>query len=222
LSGLPQLGELGDSPPIDAAELLSLLQGSEKPLRIVEAILLSDDLLQRDAFLCGEIDSPDTAVLTTEQAKDQAPLPEELQLYEEVPRRIISDAMWEAYFQFAAEIGNSSCELLSDWVSFEVTLRNQIARGRAQSLGLESDRYVVAESLDNAHEDFSTLINEWSAAMVKSPLVAQRVLDTARWEWLGERDAYFSFKIDELVVYAAKFMLARRWFRLGEAEAKSS
>lgn len=220
LSGLPQLGELGDAPPIDAGDLLSLLNGSEKPLRVVEAILLSDDLLQRDAFLSGETDSPETAVLTVEQAKDQAPLPEDLQPGEEVPRKIVSDAAWDAYFHYAANIGSCSCKLLSQWVSYEVTLRNQIARVRAQSLGLEVDSYTIAESLDDEHENFSALIEEWSAAMVKSPLAAQRVLDTARWEWLNDRDAYFSFEIDELVVYAAKLMLARRWFRLREAEEK--
>ena len=215
------MGELGDSPPIDADDLLALLEGSEKPLRVIKAILLGDDLLQRDAFLSGEIDSPETVVLTADQAKNEAPLPDELQLHEEAPRKIASDATWEAYFQFAASVGKRSCKLLSDWVSYEVTLRNQLACARARSLKLEDDSYVIAESLENEDEDFAALINEWSAAMVKSPLAAQRVLDSARWDWLDKNDAYYSFTIDELGVYAARLMLTRRWFRLGEVEEKS-
>ena len=221
LSALPQLGELGEAPPIEASDFIALLQGSEKPLRVAQAVLLSDDLLQREAFVTGEVDSPETAVLTTEQARDEAPLPDFLQPTESIPRKIVADAIWEQYFRFAADIGNHHSCLLSDWVSFEVTLRNQIALTRAQSLGLEGQDYVVAGSLENEHDNFSTLVSEWSAAMGKSPLAAQRVLDTVRWEWLGQRDAYFSFTIDELVVYAARLMLTRRWHRLGEAEEKS-
>ena len=221
LSALPQLGELGEAPPIEASDFIALLQGSEVPLRVTEAILLSDDLLQREAFLSGEVDSPKTAVLTDEQARDEAPLPDYLQPSVDTPRKITGDATWEQYFRFAAEIGKQHSRLLSEWVSFEVTLRNQIALARAQSLGLEGQDYVVGGSLENEHENFSTLVNEWSAGMGRSPLAAQRVLDTARWEWLGDREAYFSFKIDELVVYAARLMLTRRWYRLGEAAKKT-
>ncbi|MCK5114528.1 MAG: DUF2764 family protein [Phycisphaerae bacterium] len=222
LSGLPEIGELGDAPPITPADLLAFLDGSEKPLRVVEAIFLSDDLLQRDAFLSGEVETPETVVLTGEQVKDESPLPQELQLQTDSPRKIASDATWEAYFRYAAAVGKESCSLLSQWVGFEVTLRNEIALTRAQSLGLDGEEYVVARSLqdEDEHQTYSALVGEWSAAMGKSPLAAQRVLDTARWKWLQQNDAYFSFKIDELVVYAARLMLTWRWYRLGQAAEK--
>jgi len=61
------------------------------------------------------------------------------------------------------------------------------------------------------------VIAEWTAA--PDPLAGQRVLDQARWSWLKEHDAWFSFGGDELAVYAAKLMLIDRWHRVAAAAA---
>jgi hypothetical protein len=39
----------------------------------------------------------------------------------------------------------------------------------------------------------------------------------ARWAWICEHDAWFSFSDDELAAYAAKLVLLEQWRRLIEA-----
>ena len=71
LSALPGLGDLGSIPPMSPAELLERVYHSEGNHILLSALLLSDDLLQRQAFLSGEVDQVNPAVLTSAQAKGE-------------------------------------------------------------------------------------------------------------------------------------------------------
>ena len=219
LSFLPSLDHLGQEPPLSCAEFLRQLDDESGlgPLRrLAEAVVLSDDLLQRDAQLAGQAEPPSPNVLTVEQVRDEMPLPDELVPTETVSPRIAADAVWSAYFRYAAELARQSrSRFLTAWVGFEVALRNAVAETRARALGLEPNDYLVAEDLETFRENFTPTVNEWSAAA--NPLAAQRVLDSARWQWLSDNDTYFSFGDDELLAYAAKLMLTERWYRLSQA-----
>ena len=226
LSFLPSLVTLGDQPPLSCADFLDRLHSlvSPRPGRLGRAVFLSDDLLQREAFLVGELESPVPTVLTVPQVRGEMPLPDFLQFSQSAEgvvetTKIASDAIWSDYFFHVAEMARTwSSRFLVGWVSFEVTCRNAVAEARARSLQLEPADYFVAETLGGSREDFAPVVNEWSAA--EDPLQGQRVLDSARWRWLGENDAYFSFGDDELGAYAAKLMLTERWYRLTEAVEK--
>ena len=227
VSALPSLGELGTAPPWTAADLLGHVTDVGGPTEVVEALLLGDDLLQRDALLAGEIEETRTAVLTREQAADEAPLPSYLvggggedddEGEETEPVRHAGDAVWLAWFRHAAAVGRRHrSRFLKAWVAHEVALRNALATARAKALGLDPVDYLVAADLAAADEDFSELIADWAAA--PDPLAGQRVLDQARWNWLKEHEAWFSFGADEAAVYAAKLMLIDRWHRVGAAGA---
>ncbi|KKK49244.1 hypothetical protein LCGC14_3137020, partial [marine sediment metagenome] len=60
LSFLPSLVTLGDQPPLSCADFLDRLSSldSPRPGQLGEAVFLSDDLLQREAFLVGELENP--------------------------------------------------------------------------------------------------------------------------------------------------------------------
>jgi hypothetical protein len=226
-SALPSMGELGAAPPWTTAALLELVHDAGGPTEVVAALLLGDDLLQRDSLLAGEIDETQTAVLTREQAADEAPLPSYLvpgggddddQDEETETVRHAGDAVWLAWFRHAAEVGRRHrSRFLQAWVAHEVALRNALATARAKALGLDPGDYLVAADLAAADVDFSELIAGWAAA--PDPLAGQRVLDQARWNWLKEHEAWFSFGADEAAVYAAKLMLIDRWHRVGAAGA---
>ena len=226
-SALPSMGELGAAPPWTTAALLEHVREAGGPAPVVAALLLGDDLLQRDALLAGEIDETQTAVLTREQAADEAPLPSYLvpgggEDEDEDERaetvRHAGDAVWLAWFRHAAEVGRRhGSRFLQAWVAHEVALRNALATARAEALGLDPADYVVAKDLGATDVDFSDLISDWAAA--PDPLAGQRVLDQARWSWLKEHEAWFSFDADEAAVYAAKLMLIDRWHRVGAAGA---
>ena len=226
MSFLPSLVGLGDPSPLSCVDLLDRLRSliSPRPGQLGEAVFLSDDLLQREAFLTGELEDPTPTVLTVPQVRDEMPLPDFLQFTNSggaiaETTKIASDTIWRDYYFYVASVARTwNSRFLAMWVSFEVTFRNAIAEARAQALELEPEDYFVAEALGGSREDYIPVVNEWSVAA--DPRAGQRVLDLARWRWLDENDAYFSFGDDELGAYAAKLVLTERWYRLNEAMEK--
>lgn len=227
LAYLPTPGQLSDRPALSCAQFLAELEDDDmmaRPRELAKAIMLSDDLLQRDSHLAGEIDQANEAdpkasspiILTALQLCDEEPLPEYLTLPEDSTNiRIPADTVWEAYFRYAMATGKKwNSKFLTAWVGYEVALRNALAEERAKVLELEPTDYFVAEDLAETTVELSAVLNEFSVA--ENPMAAQRVLDSARWQWLKENDTYFSFGDDELAAYAAKIMLQRRWSRLTE------
>ncbi len=217
LTRLPGLDQLGEAPPISGRELLEKLDPDSTPRKLARVLLLGDDLLQRDAALAGEMEEPDPSVLSREQALGEAPLPEFLQLATAgdataAGPRVPGDALWEAYFRHAAEIAREGrSTFLAEWVAWEVGLRNALVEARARELDIEPGEFMVASDLA-ATADYDDIVRDWAQA--PDPLVGQRVLDTARWEWMDMNDAYFSFGDDELVAYVARLILTQRWHRL--------
>jgi len=219
LAALPALGEFGSDPPLSPAALLAMMDADPSPRALVEAILLGDDLHQRQAFVAGETQDVVPAVLRIEQVRDAAPLPGFLIAESpESPPHAPTDAVWAAYYRHAAGVAaQGDSQFLADWIAREVALRNALVEARARALELESQPYLVAPELGDPHADFTAVLNQWASA--PTPLAGLQVLDRDRWEWLATHDAWFSFDDDELAAYAAKLMLLHRWHRLETAAA---
>jgi len=215
LTALPALPDFGGAPPMALAALLAHLSDAPAPRAQAEAIFLSDDLLQRDGVLAGEGEQAAPAVLTSEQAAGEAPLPDFLAPGEEGPvppeGRLRTEAVWAAYFRHAARLAGPR-GFLAEWVRLEVGLRNALAAARAKALDLDVEAYFVAPELGAPIEDFDEAVAAWSAA--SDPLAALRALDGWRWARLAERDRWFTFADDELAAYAAKLLLLCRWKRI--------
>jgi hypothetical protein len=219
LASLPTPGELGSTPPVTPAELITLLETAAGPRRLVETLFLMDDLTQREALLAGEIDQIEPVVLTIPQARNEAPLPTDLIFSRaetsEIPhgRVVAVDDLWETYFRHAARMADRyNNQFLAAWVGHEVAMRNALAADRAKRLGLDPTNYLVATDLADPDCDFSLLLAEWLAA--PTPLEGYKTLIRARWAWIIEHQAWFSFSDDELTAYAAQVMLLQQWRRL--------
>ena len=219
-SALPSLADLGSEPPLSLAALREQVSHGATARTLVDAILLGDDLLQRDAALAGESRDAEPALLTAAQVRNEKPLPTYLAPAKgDETAPIASDAVWEAYFRHADAVARMrGSRFLAAWVGHEVALRNALAARRAETLNLDPDDYRVAPELGDAEEDFADLLGDWAGA--KNPLEGSRILDTARWRWLNEHDAWFSFSDDELAAYAARLMLLIRWHRLSKPRAR--
>jgi hypothetical protein len=222
ITALPTLGNLGDAPPITPGEVLNYFLENPPARALASALFLLDDLLQREAYLGGEIKTVEPIVLSDRQIKNEEPLPSYLVSDEiKTGRSIRADGLWESYFRYATgvavEIGS---RFLKEWVGFEVTLRNTLAAARAKRLGLEAEPYLVASDLEETSEDLSGVIREWASA--PNPLAGHKILTLARWQWLAGHDAWFSFENDELAAYAARLMLLHEWHRLIAAGAEKS
>ena len=210
ITSLPSLEELGSEAPVTGAEYLDLVDESAVAYDLVKAVLLSDDLVQVQAFKSNEIENVDTSVLTELQIRGEEMMPEYLTLTAGTEN---PDAMWEDYFNYAWKTAEAyGCEFLKSWIGYEVGLRNALITARARKLSLDPEEYYVARELAG-DQDFTSLVNEWSGA--ENPMAGMMVLDKARWDWLSENDSWFQFTYDELVVYAARLILLKRWERLG-------
>ena len=219
ITTLPALGELGSSPSMGLTDLIEHVEENRSWREQLEALVLLDDLLQREALLAGETEEVEPAVLSLPQVQGEAPLPEALiaPADPDQPRALQSDLLWERYFRYAHKLARSSgSRFLARWVEFEVALRNTLATARARRLGLDESGYRVAADLARSDEDLSPLLSEWEAA--PTPLAGLRVVIRARWSWLDRHDAWFSFSVDELLAYAARVMLLEQWRRTEDKE----
>ena len=222
LSALPALGGLGSAAPVGFAHLLEHVGEETSRGKLVGAVFLLDDLLEREAFLAGEIEEANPTVLTVRQARNEAPLPDFLALRAEGDSESLeADRLWEGYFHHAVETGRAlGSPLLVRWTEFEAALRNSLAAARAKRLGIDGAGYLVATDLAESNEDFSAVLSEWAAA--ETPLAGLRVVIRARWDWLSLNDAWFSFSEDELVAYAIRLMLLEQWRRSTHEEELSA
>jgi len=214
IATLPALGGLGSAPPMGLADLIEHVEQRERWQTLVGALVLMDDLLQREAFLAGEIEDVEPAVLGVQQVRGETPLPDYLtpEEHEEGPVAVESDRLWATYFHYATEVGRRMrSKFLPQWVAFEVALRNALAAARARRLGLEEHDYLVATHLADEQADLSGVVSEWEAAT--TPLAGLRVIIRARWQWIEQHDAWFTFSEDELLVHAARVMLLEQWKR---------
>jgi hypothetical protein len=220
ITTLPALGDLGTSPEMGLADLLEHLEENRSWYEQVEGLVLLDDLLQREALLAGETDEVEPSVLSFQQVRGEAPLPEALEAPMDAdelaavdpPTALVTDLLWDRYFRHVHRLGRSHrSRFLVQWVQFEVTLRNALATARARRLGLDESHYLVAPDLAQSGEDLAPMLAEWEAA--PTPLAGLRVVIRARWSWLDQQDAWFSFAVDEVLAYAARVMLLEQWLR---------
>jgi len=220
LTALPTLPELGEAPPLSVQDFHQLLSQDPSVAALIEAVLLEQDLLSREAALAGEIERPAPVVLTAGQVRGEEPLPELLAAAPERPRRIGADAMWEAYYRYVHGLASrQGCAFAGEWVRFEVALRNALATARAAALELDPQEYLIAEDLAEADAPVDEIVSAWSAA--PDPLSALRALDQRRWRWIDEKSRYFSFALDELAAYARKLVLIARWHALSREQAQT-
>jgi len=219
ISSLPVLGELGSTPPIGFAKLMEHVSERLHLGKMIGSLFLFDDLIQRQAFLCGEISEVDPVVLSSEQARNEGPLPDYLAPSGDLGAGAVeTDGLWGVYFRYVADVARTAnSRFLSAWVGFEVALRNALASARARRLGIEEAGYLLATGLADDTEDFTAVLGEWRAAA--TPLAGLRAVIRGQWEWLDRHDPWFSFSDDELAVYAARLMLLHQWRRSSSERA---
>jgi len=221
LTVLPGLGEPGSDPPLTPRAMLEMLAPAAGAYELASVIFLSDDLQLRQAVLAGEIpaEQAEPTVLSAEQVRDEVPLPNFLvgqdgQGDSAGQAQLGIDGVWAMYFAHAAKVARGN-DMLTEWVRYEVGLRNALASARAKALGLEAARYLVTPELGYDDNEYTAVLGEWSAA--PNPLAGMKVLDAARWAWIGEHDGWFTFEDDELAAYAARLVILHRWKRIAAA-----
>jgi hypothetical protein len=218
LTTLPILGRLESAPPLNGRRLLDLAEGLPAA-ELLAAILLEDDLMLWQQGQAGQAELPEPTVLEVAQLEGRAALPDYLALPDDVPSPslLVTDRLWQAYFRYLHQLGESrGSELLAQYAISELALRNRLAAWRAGRLRLEVSQYQIPELDEAAAQQLSDSLDKLIAAWQSQvdPVEAARVLDGWRWDWIAERDGWYSFGDDELVAYALRLRLIERWQRL--------
>jgi hypothetical protein len=218
LTSLPTLERPGVAPPVSPGELRTRVADSDAA-PLVDVVLLSDDLRQRQALLAGEPLHAEGAVLTSDQLAGRAPLPGPLDVEATDPSGSLpDDLVWEAFWRHAVAVARRRrSRFLGAWARLEVTLRNGVAAARAEALGEPSERHLVAQDLVTTEAMVDRAVAAWSDAA--DPLKGWRSLVYARWDWAVREEPRFSFDKDEVTAYAVKLLLLRDWRRTMGAAA---
>ena len=93
----------------------------------------------------------------------------------------------------------------SRWQLWEINLRNELLKLRAQKKGIQPDKYFV--SCDRIIEVDEIARSAFNQA---SPIDAENMLDNARWDLLESMEVGNYFNIDKLVLYSLKLQLLEK------------
>ena len=96
-------------------------------------------------------------------------------------------------------------EAVKKWNIWENTLRNELARLRSQTTGIDAEKYIVeTESAAGLSEIARSAVN------AANPKAGEDILDDARWKFLEEIESGHNFDMTKLIVYYLKLQIAER------------
>lgn len=95
--------------------------------------------------------------------------------------------------------------LIRRWVSWEGSLRNELVKLRAVSLAVESGPYIYEIESNSEAPGIAG-----NAYKLESPLIAEGLLDKARWQFLDELEQGHYFDIEKLIVYSLRLQILER------------
>jgi hypothetical protein len=218
-SSLPPLpSSLGEklSLPFDeiCQTILRNIEPGDEPL--VRCCLLRVDTGNAEFFLQGENVFLPGGSLTREDVEGKRHLPLFMRAFLDdrdrgLRRRYVYDSLWEGYFahtlSVAADVG---CRFLTDYLSWEIGLRNSLVGLRARALGEEPDEYQVLARAGS--HDFSALLSQWRAQY--NPLKAELFLDEERLKTIYHFEGSDPFSRDAVLGILEKARIYSRWERL--------
>lgn len=98
-----------------------------------------------------------------------------------------------------------TCSVLQRWRQWEINLRNELVKIRAQKMGTDPFRYTAPSTFTMGSAELAT-----EAAGMINPLEAESLLNRARWQFLEELEVGHYFDVERLVVYSLKLQLLGR------------
>ena len=100
---------------------------------------------------------------------------------------------------------DSATDVIKKWLSWEGTLRNEIAKLRAASVDFESEFHGL-----DFETNLDALIAARNAYKLNSPLMAEKSLNKARWYMLDDLEQGHYFDLEKLIVYSLRLQMLER------------
>lgn len=216
-TALPALpADLGSNVPMTPARFAALCSEEGGPASLLaRAILLQVDLRALELLEFGLTPS-ETACLSEAELRERRDLPEWLS------RALASDPggfavpfdrVWKAYFEELIRLGCAhGSGFLVSWVPWEVGLRGAVSKLRAQRAS-ESDRAFLIEGLDAERASTFRPTLDALVSLFEGGFDAwagmERLLGGLRLSKLRELAPSYTFTLDELLGYAAQYVILR-------------
>lgn len=109
----------------------------------------------------------------------------------------------------------TACGRLRQWVSFEVGLRNELARVRARGKKIDPAKFIRLPDYPQFQISHMALAAHRHSIHV---LEAEKILDQERWNFLEQLSFGHYFDFDFLLIYALKLKILERWDQLEKAD----
>ncbi len=105
---------------------------------------------------------------------------------------------------------------LRKWQDFEISLRNELVKIRANRRKVETTQYLRRETSQSY--EFTQIAAH--AYRLPSPQEAEQLLDLTRWQFIEELTLGHYFDLEVLLAYGLKLTILERWekIRLSEKE----
>jgi len=106
---------------------------------------------------------------------------------------------------------------LKKWISFEVTLINELVRARAARKKIDPLKFLRFPENPEAYISHVAL----AAYRSTSILEAEKILDLARWNFLDSLNFSHYFDFDHLLIYVLKLKILERWEKIQKADKET-
>lgn len=105
-------------------------------------------------------------------------------------------------------------QLISRWLEFETTLKNELVKIRAVRKKIDPAKYLRPDRCAGISLHHVALAAQRSL----SPLEAEKILDQERWNFLDELLFGHYFDLSCLIIYAYKLLILERWEKISNAD----
>lgn len=223
LTYLPPLPELGA--PVDVTDLMKHIRDECSP-----ELNLIADLLELEKTI---LQVSQKYYIENTSFIPELPewLPEGLRAnitsFTEVPEAQWMNKVYSSWFKLICEVSSKTgSSLLKLWATWEWSLRFLLMKTRIHNsvfstTEIEQQMAEIVNITDtNVVDGFNLdeVINKWQQE--SNPMLAEKILDKARIDFVKDKSVQYSFEIDELVAYMIELRVHSRYAQLSLEEGR--
>ncbi len=200
----PEIGQL----------VLRNIEPEDKPL-VISRLLLSD-VANIESHLQGWSSFVTGGLLTREEVATWKNLPSFIRMLLDDKERGLKGGyyyhrLWSAYYRYVYSVAETSgSRFLTDYLSWEIGLRNSLADMRSAVLSKEAEGYRITAT--QAVYDFSIITNHLKTQT--DPLESEKFLDSERLKMIYHFEGPDPFTRDAILATLEKARIFSRWEKL--------
>lgn len=209
---------LGEKLPHPFTEIAGIIQRNIEPDddSLVKSLLFSIDVANFEAIHQGRDIFVEGGTLVREEIENKRNLPLFMQDFLDekdrgIRRPYLFDALWERYYAYAYSLAQEmECRFLTDYLAWEIGLRNQLVALRAKERGKETEDYALLPHIRG--RDLTAIIAQLKSH--KNPLLAERALDEERLRQIFHCEGGDPFSLNAILAAFERARIFSRWEKM--------